>query len=87
MFKVLRKEVSGTPAAFYRNKQAVRCSTRKLNPRDRDIIIERNQAAGDADFENGNRAGALDTAFKKQKIQYGKLMYCISYETFSSVIL
>ena len=38
------------PAAFYRNKQAVRCSAEKLIPRDSDVIMETNKAAGAAAF-------------------------------------
>ena len=44
------EEVSGAPAAFYRNKQAVRCSAEKRVPRDSDVFIETNKQSSAAAF-------------------------------------
>ena len=62
-----QENVSGAQAASYRNKQAVRCSARKLIPRDSDVIYRYKESSlVQQHFNYGNQIGVLDTAFFKQ---------------------
>ena len=57
-----KMKVSRAQAAFYRNKQAVSCSTGKPIPRNSNVVIKTNKLPVHQPFGYGNRAGALDTA-------------------------